>query len=77
MIAQWNQTAFPTALSNYKLVGILNVNGFCLFHNCLPNKNLRLQGEKCVRGINSKVRLIDMLAASAFGAKLPMFKIER
>lgn len=75
MVAPWNETTLPTLLSNYKLEDIYNADEFGLFYQCLPNKTLHLQSEKCSGGKHSKVRLTGMAAASANGEKLPMFVI--
>ena len=75
MTTAWNETSLPIILSRYELTEIYNADEFNLFYQGLPKKVLHVKGEKCSGGKQSKVRLIEMVAASAAGEKLSMFVI--
>ena len=72
MIAPWDETIFPTLLSNYDLKDVFNADEFGLFYECLPNKTYHLTGEKCPGEKKSKVRLTGVAAASAEGENRPL-----
>ena len=75
MTTAWNETSLPIILSRYELTEIYNADEFNLFYQGLPKKVLHVKSEKCSGGKQSKVRLIEMVAASAAGEKLSMFVI--
>ena len=75
MTTAWNETSLPIILSRYELTEIYNADEFNLFYQGLPKKVLHVKGEKCGGGKQSKVRVIEMVAASAAGEKLSMFVI--
>ena len=61
MTAPWNETTFPTLLSNYKLEDTFNADESGLFYQCLPSKTYHLSGENCSGGKNSEVILQENL----------------
>ena len=75
MVAAWNETTFPTLVSNYSLENVYNADEYGLFYQCLPNKSYQLKTEKYSGGKHSKIRITGLAAANAFGSKLPMFVV--
>ena len=75
MTAPWTETTLPTLLSRYPFENIFNADKFGLLFQCLPNKTLRLKGEKCSGGEHSKICLTGLAAGIAYGQRLPMFII--
>ena len=65
MVAGWNETTFPTLLSNYGLENIYNAVEFGLFYECSTNKSCQLKKEKCSGCKHSKIRITGLAAANA------------
>ena len=75
MAAPWTEATSPTTLSCYPLENISNADEFGLFYQCLPNKALHLEEEKCSGRKHSKVCLTRLAVGSANRERLQMFVI--
>ena len=75
MVAAWNETTFPTWLSNYSLENVYNANKYGLFYQCLPNKSDQLKRKNVLERKHSKIRITGLAAANAVSSKLPILFI--
>lgn len=69
-VKQWLEEKWPALRAQYGDHNIFNGDETGLFYQLLPNKTLKVKGEKCVGGKLSRERLTIWLCASMSGEKV-------
>lgn len=71
LVASWLKNEWPEIRKGYGNKDIFNADETGLFYRLLPNKTIKVKGERCVGGQLSKDRITLLFCASMEGEKLP------